>query len=147
MFPSMLRIIVSMVWIKKTKLQLIGFFITQTNNTKRLWFLLAWHGKVLQTFFLNEKVLKVNAKTYNKHLKKQLFPEIDQLMNGTSWIFLQDSAPSHPPNLVQNFLEEILVSKFIKHTEWPPSSPDYSSLDYHFWNKIKEKVYEDRIQA
>ena len=40
MFPSMFRTIVSMVWIKKIKFQVIGFFITQTNNPKRLWFLL-----------------------------------------------------------------------------------------------------------
>ena len=46
-------------------------------------------------------------------------------------------------NLVQNFLKEKLDSKFIKQTEWPPSSPDCNPLDYHFWNKIKEKVYEN----
>ena len=96
-------------------------------------------------FFVNENGLKVNAKTYKKHLEKQLFPEVDQLMNSTSWIFPQDSAPSHRSNLVQNFLKEKLGSKLIKHAECPPSSPDCSLLDYHFWNKIKEKVYENRF--
>ena len=66
-------------------------------------------------------------------------------MNDTSWIFLQDSAPSHRSNLVQNFLKEKLGSKFIKHTKWRPLSPGWNPLDYHFWNKIKEKVYEDRF--
>ena len=66
-------------------------------------------------------------------------------MNLTSWIFLQHSAPSHCSNLVQNFLKEKLGSKFIKHTEWPPSSPDCNPPDYHFWNKIREKVHEDRF--
>ena len=94
---------------------------------------------------MNESGLKVNAKTYKKHLEKQLFPEVDRLMNGTSWIFLQDSAPSHRSNLVQNFLKEKLGSKFIKHTEWLPSSPDCNPLGYHFWNKIKERVYKDRF--
>ena len=42
-------------------------------------------------------------------------------------------------------MKEKLDSKFIKHTEWPPSSPDCNPLDYHFWNKIKEKVYENRF--
>ena len=79
----------------------------------------------------------------HKHLEKELFPEVDQLMNGTSWIFLQDSAPSHCLNLVQNFLKEKLGSKFIKHTQWLPSSPDCNPLDYHFRNRIKENVYED----
>ena len=94
---------------------------------------------------MNENGLKVNVKTYKKHLEKQLFPEVDRLMNGTSWIFLQDSAPSHRSNLVQNFLKEKLGSKFIKHIEWPPSSPYCNPLDYHFWKKIKEKVFEDRF--
>ena len=94
---------------------------------------------------MNENGLKVNAKTYKKHLEKQLFPEVDRLINGTSWIFLQDSAPSHRSNLVQNFLKEKLGSKFIKHIEWPPSSPYCNPLDYHFWKKIKEKVFEDRF--
>ena len=98
-----------------------------------------------KTFFVNENGLKVNAKTYKKHLEKQLFPEVDRLMNGTCWIFLQDSAPSHRSNLVQNFLKEKLGSKFIKHTEWLPSSPDCNPLGYHFWNKIKERVYKDRL--
>ena len=60
-------------------------------------------------------------------------------------VFLQDSAPSHRSNLVQNFLKEKLDSKFIKHTEWLPSSPDCNPLGYHFWNKIKERVYKDRL--
>ena len=94
---------------------------------------------------MKEDCLKVNAKTYKKHLEKQLFPEVDRLMNGTSWIFLQDSSPSHRSNLVQNFLKVKLGSKFIKHIKWPPSSSDWNPPDYHFWNKIKEKVYEDRF--
>ena len=24
--------------------------------------------------------------------------------------------------------------------EWPPSSPDWNSLDYYFWNKLKEEI-------
>ena len=103
-----------------------------------------WKGAT-KPFFVNENGLKVNAKTYKKHLEKQLFPEVNRLLNGTSWIFLQNSTPSHCSNLVQNFLKEKLSSKFIKHTEWPPSLPDCNPLDYHFWNKIKEKVYEDHF--
>ena len=80
-----------------------------------------------------------------KHLEKKLLPEIDRLMKNESWKFIQDSAPSHRSNLVQNFLRERLHSRFMKSSEWPPSSPDCNPLDYHFWNKIKEKVYEDRF--
>ena len=62
-----------------------------------------------------------------------------------NWVFVQDNALSHRSNLVQDFLQEILNSYFIKTHEWPPSSPDCSSQDYFFWNKGKEKVNENRL--
>ena len=36
-------------------------------------------------------------------------------------------------------------SRFIKTHEWSSSSPDFNPLDYYFWNKVKEKVYENRL--
>ena len=72
----------------------------------------------------------VNAKTYKKHLEKQLFPEVDRLMNGTSLQLPISSFES-----CSKFLEKKV--RFEIHLRNP--------LDYHFWNKIKEKVYEDRF--
>ena len=65
-------------------------------------------------------------------------------MKRKDWIFAQDGASSHTSHMVQNFLKDELKSRFIKATEWPPSSPDTNPLDYYFWNKVKEKVYEGR---
>ena len=70
---------------------------------------------------------------------------MDRLLKLKDWVFIQDSAPSHRSNLVQNFLTEKLKKRFIKSNEWPPSSPDCNPLDYHFWDKIKLKVYENRV--
>ena len=50
MFYSMLRTIVSMVWIKKIKLQLIGLFITQTNK-QGYGFCLCDMERCYKTFF------------------------------------------------------------------------------------------------
>ena len=83
---------------------------------------------------------KMNSKLHKKHLEKELIPDIEQIMNRNDWIFIQDSAPSHCSNLVQDFLSETLNKRFIKHNEWPPTSPDCNPLDYHFWDKIKLKV-------
>ena len=58
-----------------------------------------------------------------------------------NWIFVQDSAPSHRSNLIQNFLEQTLKCRFIKCVEWPPSSPDVNPLDYFFWDLVQTKVY------
>ena len=78
-------------------------------------------------------------------LQKELFQEINRLVGNKNWTFIQDSAPSHRSNLVQEFLKDQLKSRFVKSSEWPPASPDCSPLDYHFWNLAKEKVYEDRF--
>ena len=85
-----------------------------------------WKGAT-KPFFVNDKGLKVNSKTYKKHLEKERLPEVNRIMNNNILIFIQ------------------LGKRFIKHTEWPRSSPECNPLDYHFWNKIKERVYEDRF--
>ena len=107
-----------MVWIKKIKFPDNRLFHHANKQSKKVIVsaCVTWKG-ARKPFFVNENGLKVNAERYKKHLEKQLFPEVDRLMNGTCWIFLQDSAPSHRSNLVQNFLKEKLGSKFIKYTE------------------------------
>ena len=68
-------------------------------------------------------------------------------MDGKSWTFIQDTAPSHRSNLVQDFLKEKLKSRFIKSTEWLPSSPDCNALDNHFLSKVREMVYSDQFNV
>ena len=105
---------------------------------------LTWHG-VTRPIFVNNKGLKINAKNYRNHLKRQLFPAIGNLYPCDDWIFLQDGASSHTSNIVQNFLSETIPRRFIKKDQWPPKSPDTNPLDYYFWSKVKTKVYEGRI--
>ena len=81
---------------------------------------------------MNENGIKVNKLNYCKHFKKQLFPTIKKLIKRDDWIFVQDSAPSHRSNLVQDFLEKTSKLPFVKCVEWPPSSPDVNPLDYFF---------------
>ena len=89
--------------------------------------------------------MKVNAVSYHNHLDKQLIPEIDNLVSRKDWVYIQDSAPSHRSNLVQGYLKDKLRTRFVKSGEWPPASPDCNPLDYHFWDKLKVKVYEGRF--
>ena len=104
---------------------------------------LTWQGAT-KPFFVNKKGIKVNAVNYHKHLKRELFPAIENLIKRDDWIFIQDGASSHTSNLVQNFLKEELKRRYVNAQEWPPTSPDSNPLDYFFWNKVKEKVYEGR---
>ena len=76
----------------------------------------------------------MNAQAYKRHLQKELLPAVQCLYIHKNWIFVQDNAPSHHSNHVQDFLQEALNLRFVKTPEWPSSSPDRSPLDYYFWN-------------
>ena len=80
-----------------------------------------------------------------KRLQKELSPAVQRLYKQKNWIFLQDNAPQYRSNFVQDFLTKTFNSRFNKTHEWPLSSPDCNPLDYYFWNKVKEKVYENRL--
>ena len=105
---------------------------------------LSWNGAT-KPFFVNDEGVKVNAKSYKRHLEKKLLPAVQTLFSHEQWIFLQDGAPSHTSNLVQEFLKDKLNKRFVKKSDWPPSSPDCNPLDFYFWDAIKAKVYEGRL--
>ena len=48
---------------------------------------------------------------------------------------------------LQDFLKETITRHYVKKDEWPPKSPDSNPLDYYFWNKVKTKLYEDRLNT
>ena len=66
-----------------------------------------WSGAT-KPFFVNEKGIKMNSELYKKHLKKELMPDKERIMNRNDWTFVQDSVPSHRSNLVQDFFSETL---------------------------------------
>ena len=105
---------------------------------------ITWYGAT-KMFFVNNKGLKVNAKKYKTHLEKELLPNIESMMKRKDWIFIQDSAPSCRKNLFQDFLSEKLNKRFVKYSEWPPTSTDCNALDYYFSEKVQRKVYENRF--
>ena len=42
---------------------------------------------------------------------------------------------------MQNFLKQKLESRFVKNIDWLLKSPDCNPLDYYFWDRVQEKVY------
>ena len=72
-----------------------------------------WKG-AKKPFFVSDKGLKVNSKTYKNTWKKRLLREVNRIINNSTWIFIQDSAPSHHPNIIQDFLKEKLCKRFFK---------------------------------
>ena len=82
---------------------------------------------------------------YLKNLKKELFCAITKAYWLEDWIFSEDGAPSDTSNLVQDFLKETIVRRYIKREQWLPKPPYRNPLDYYFCNKVKTKLYEDRL--
>lgn len=105
---------------------------------------LSWNG-VTSPFFVDPSKMKVTGSYYTKHLRTQLLPACEKLYPANDFIFQQDGASSHTSNVCQNYLRATLGrGRMVSKTEWPPKSPDLNVLDYYFWNKVKETVYEGR---
>lgn len=104
---------------------------------------ITWKG-VSPPFFVGQAGLKVDSHRYLAHLQNDLMPAIEKMYPNKDFTFVQDSAPSHRAKIVQSYLKEKLNSRFVKNTDWPPSSPDCNSLDYFFWNEVQQKVYRGR---
>ena len=99
---------------------------------------------VSQPFFIGSNGIKLNGASSLKHLRYDLIPAVEAMYPNKDFTFMQDSAPQHRANQVQNFLKQKLKSRFVKNTDWPPKSPDCNLLDYYFWDHIQEKVYDGR---
>ena len=100
---------------------------------------ITWKG-FSQPFFIGGNGIKVNGASYLKHLHDDLILAVEAIYPNKDFTFVQDSAPSHQANQVQNFLKQKLKSRFVKKTDWPPKLPDCNPLDYYFWDHVQEKL-------
>ncbi|CAG4985507.1 unnamed protein product [Parnassius apollo] len=55
------------------------------------------------------------------------------------WVFQQDSASAHRAKSTQDWLAAREID-FIRHEDWPSSSPDLNPLDYKIWQHLEEKA-------
>ena len=77
---------------------------------------ITWKG-VSQPFFIGGNGIKVNGASYLKHLRDDLIPAVEAMFPNKDFTFVQNSAPSHRTNQVQNFLKQKLKSRFVKNTD------------------------------
>ena len=106
--------------------------------------IITWHGVTEPFFVSSEPGIKVSGPAYLEHLQKELLPATKRIMKGKKFILIQDSAPSHASNIVQNWLKDNYKTRYVTKLEWPAHSPDANPLDYYFWDKVKTEVYEGR---
>ena len=67
-------------------------------------------------------------------------------MLGDNWIYQQDGATPHTPQLTQAWCARHLPS-FISKDRWPANSPDLNPLDYCIWNELAEAMDWSQIKT
>jgi len=107
-------------------------------------------GSVGPTFVEGKKT--ITGKVYEEILHKAI-PEAKEKGMVDDFTWQQDGAPPHraPYNLdyIHEHHDRRVIAKsypkrFNKGTDWPPYSPDPSSMDYYLWGKVKDKVYKNK---
>ncbi|RVE54275.1 hypothetical protein evm_001102 [Chilo suppressalis] len=109
--------------------------------------------KYQEILFSDEKVFTVEE-SYNKqndkmyaHSSEEASNRIPRVQRGHfpsslmvwHWVFQQDSSPAHRAKSIQDWLAAREID-FIRHDDWPSSSPDLSPLDYKIWQHLEEKA-------
>jgi hypothetical protein len=98
--------------------------------------------RVIGPYFFAEST--VTSHNYQDMLELFAVPQTDD----DNVIFQQDGAPAHCANIVTEFLDEIFPRRWIGRggcQQWPPRSPDLTTLDFYFWGYVQQSVYSVRI--
>ena len=104
---------------------------------------LTWNGAT-KSFFVNGCGVKVNAQTYKQHLQRELSPVVQRLYKHKNYFYTRQCTIILFKPRTRFFIRNTQFT-FYQSTWMPPSSPDCNPLNYYFWNKVKEKVYENRL--
>lgn len=89
---------------------------------------------------------KINANYYIEEVLKPFIKDAKRLYPNSTYLFQQDSAPSHRVKKTVEFLEANDV-KFISPDKWIPNSPDVAPCDYFLWGYIKSRINKLNIQT
>jgi len=91
----------------------------------------------------------VTGEAYLEMLRSSILPATRALYENSEVFYQQDGAPPHYDRDVQAFLDENLQGHWIGQRgtfEFPPRSPDLTTLDFYLWGTLKDVVYR-RKQA
>ena len=83
----------------------------------------------------------VNKDNFFEMLRNFFWPKHIRTQSYQKYYFLQDGAPSHTSNQVQEWLSTKFGTKFINKNQWPAHSPDLNPCDFFLWGYLKSRVY------
>lgn len=114
------------------------------------WSLNVWcgivNGYLIGPYFFEGNV---DGPTYLHLIRDELpvmLEEVDLNTRNRLWL-QQDGASPHWTIIVRNYLNERFNNRWIGRggpVEWPPRSPDLTSLDFYLWGFLKNEVYRTR---
>lgn len=123
-----------MVWAGILGTKIIGPYFFENNVT----------GKLIDFF-----IIAFKGVSYCKMLTDFVEPFLQSLPiteRSKVW-YQQDGAPPHYSKLARDCITEIFGSQWISRggpVNWPPRSPDLTSLDFFLWPHLKRTVYNNR---
>lgn len=115
----------------------------------------SWHGKTNLKFVegyadgqedipvYRKKKKTVNQVVYTREMCPAMFHEINSIMDGSSWTWMQDGAKAHTARSSIEWLTRN-TPDFITPQQWPAKSPDLNVLDYSLWGILLAGVSNNR---
>lgn len=118
-----------------------------------VWAALSGRGIIGPYFYEDERSrpLTVNTERYVAMIQSFFEPALKDFsgFNQRSW-FQQDGATCHTSNDSLAAIRKIFGNKLISKRgdiNWPPRSPDLSTMDFFLWGYLKNKVYINNPQS
>ena len=97
-----------------------------------VWGAIHYHGKP-DIRILDQNV---TGPLYLDILEHSLVPNM-RLHYGNNWIMVDDNAPPHRANVVQQYIEREDITRL----DWPPYSPDMNPIE-HMWDQMGHRLEE-----
>ena len=84
---------------------------------------------------------KVNTKVYLDVLKSVLIPGCNQVAGGRSWVWKQDSAPTHKSKETLAWLQKECYD-FVPFSHWPPPPPTRTRWTTSFGHRSRMSQHD-----
>jgi hypothetical protein len=100
--------------------------------------------EVIGPFFFQEKTL--NGTNYLDMRELFAVPQMAHIQPNV--FFQQDGAPPHCGLTVRESLNQTFPNRWIGRDgpiPWPPRSPDITTLDFFFWDYVKDQVFRTKV--
>jgi hypothetical protein len=100
---------------------------------------------IIGLFFFLEKT--VTDSSYLDMPQLYAFPQLEHRQSNV--FFQQAGAPPHGSLDLQRALNATLPGRWIGRddpTDWPPSAPDITPLDFFLWGYVMDRIYATKVQ-